>query len=353
MRDWEIIDSLAYDHVKSNQLSKAASALISDPPVAVSPAVIDEMKSKHPEARDIDVARKLALRAVDGGAACQTEKESLCKAVRSFPKGSAGGTNGLRPQHLQDALASLFQHDLVNELAALCNSLLRGDIPSEVKPWFFGGKLAALPKTDGTLRPIAVGDTLRRLTSKLALEEVSNDIRSYLEPIQVGVGSKHGCERIVHVVRQWLARNNADKDKVLVSLDLANAFNTIDRAAIMAGVRRVCPSAAPWIDASYGQDSMLLLGETEIDSSRGVQQGDPVGPAVFALGIHNDILEAKAQTEEEYPNELDFVAFFLDDATAAGTSQAVKYFLDALLARLRAKGMEANVRRCSCRKRQY
>ena len=114
------------------------------------------------------------------------------------------------------------QHDLLSEFVTLSNYLLRGEIPSEVKPWFFGGKLAALPKPDGTLRPIAVGDTLRRLTSKLALEEVSNDIRCYLEPIQVGVGSKHGCERIVHVVRQWLARKSPDKERVLVSLDLAS-----------------------------------------------------------------------------------------------------------------------------------
>ena len=211
---------------------------------------------------------------------------------------------------------------------------------------FFGGKLAALPKPDGTLRPIAVGDTLPRLTSKLAWETAASDIRSYLEPIQVGVGSKHGCDRIVHVVRQWLGRNRAAKDKVLISLDLANAFNTIDRAAVLAGVRRVCPSMAPWIDASYSQDSVLLLGTNELTSSRGVQQGDPAGPAVFALGIQEDILEAKARTDQEYPTELYFVAFFLDDGTAAGTSQAVKHFLDVLLTRLRGKGMEANVGKC-------
>ena len=103
---------------------------------------------------------------------------------------------------------------------------------------------------------------------------------------------------------------------------------------------------APWIDASYSQDSALLLGTNELTSSRGVQQGDPAGPAVFALGIQEDILEAKARTDEEYPNELDFVAFFLDDGTAAGTSQAVKHFLDVLLTRLRGKGMEANVGKC-------
>ena len=90
-----------------------------------------------------------------------------------------------------------------------------------------------------------MGDTLRRLASKLALREVSADIPSFLEPIQVGVGCKHGCERIVHVARQWMGRNRSEQDKVLAAQDLANAFSTIDRAALMSGVRRVCPSIAP------------------------------------------------------------------------------------------------------------
>ena len=105
----------------------------------------------------------------------------------------------------------------------------------------------------------------------------------------MGVGSKYGCERIVHVVRQWLGRNRQARDKVCATVDLANAFNNIDRSAFMSAVRRTCPGMAPWIDASYAQESVLLLAAADLSSSRGVQQGDPVGPALFALGIHDDI----------------------------------------------------------------
>ena len=99
------------------------------------------------------------------------------------------------------------KQEFIRQFVTLSNSLLRGEVPDEVGPWLFGAKLAALPKPDGTLRPIAVGDTIRRLVGKLAINEVSEDIRSYLEPVQLGVGSKHGCERIVHVTWQWLGRN--------------------------------------------------------------------------------------------------------------------------------------------------
>jgi len=69
----------------------------------------------------------------------------VCKLVQSFPKGSAGGPSGLRPQLLQDAFATLFQHGLANQLTTFCNTLLRGEVPSEVKPWLFGATLAVLP----------------------------------------------------------------------------------------------------------------------------------------------------------------------------------------------------------------
>ena len=91
---------------------------------------------------------------------------------------------------------------------------------------------------------------------------------------------------------------------------------------------------------------MLKLGSTEIHSSRGVQQGDPIGPALFALAVHDDILQAKAHTEQLLPNRLNFVAFFLDDGVAAGSSRAVKCFVDTLASKLSEKGLSANIDKC-------
>ena len=91
---------------------------------------------------------------------------------------------------------------------------------------------------------------------------------------------------------------------------------------------------------------MLKLGSTEIHSSRGVQQGDPIGPALFALAVHDDILQAKAHTEQLLPNRLNFVAFFLDDGVAAGSSRAVKCFLDSLTSKVNVKGASVTIDKC-------
>ena len=68
-------------------------------------------------------------------------------------------------------------------------------------PWICSATLVALPKPDGSLRPIAVGEAIRRLTAKVCLAAGEDSVREYLEPVQVGVGTKGGCEAAVHTAR--------------------------------------------------------------------------------------------------------------------------------------------------------
>ena len=83
---------------------------------------------------------------------------------------------------------------LVEALSAFCNSVLAGRCPREVSPFFFGGRLLALNKEGGGVRPIAIGLTLRRLASKLACDVAIPTCAPLLSPIQLGVGVAGGLE---------------------------------------------------------------------------------------------------------------------------------------------------------------
>jgi len=89
-------------------------------------------------------------------------------AVRSFNPGSSGGVDGLRPQHIRDMLDVSSAESLLSALTDFVNLILSGGLPLAVRPAFFGGRLHALAKKDGGLRPIAVGMSLRRLVAKVA-----------------------------------------------------------------------------------------------------------------------------------------------------------------------------------------
>ena len=48
---------------------------------------------------------------------------------------------------------------------------------------------------------------------KLLAKADAETVREYLEPLQVGVGTKLGAESVVHVVRQWLGRHRTDTER--------------------------------------------------------------------------------------------------------------------------------------------
>ena len=91
----------------------------------------------------------------------------------------------------------------------------------------------ALRKPNNSLRPIAVGETLRRLCRKVSGELVGFSVKSFLEPTQVGVQTKSGCEAVVHTTRHWTKTFCDDPDRVLVLTDISNAFNCVSRGAVL------------------------------------------------------------------------------------------------------------------------
>ena len=84
-------------------------------------------------------------------------EDEVLQAVPSFPRGSAGGPDGLCPQHLLDltgASAELGGQQLLRALTSFCNHVLEGNTPSSVHPVFFGATLIPLRKKDGAFNQL-------------------------------------------------------------------------------------------------------------------------------------------------------------------------------------------------------
>jgi hypothetical protein len=201
--------------------------------------------------------------------------EAIWEALQSFPKDTAAGNTSLRAQHLLDACTPANKTVVLEQLAAAANTLARGDAPPELAPYLAGASLFALEKKGGGLRPIAVGEILRRLVGKALCKEVQESAKTYFFPHQVGVACSQGTECAVHTVNQWVARNAATANRVVLKLDFANAFNTVDRAAALVELRAHFPQLARWAQWLYAQHSHLVFGTRLLTSATGVQQGDP------------------------------------------------------------------------------
>ena len=72
----------------------------------------------------------------------------------------------------------------------------------------------------------------------------------------------------------------------MLLVDFKNAFNLVDRSVLLQEARGRCPSIAPWVEFCYVRPARLYYEDSILWSSQGVQQGDPLGPLLFALALH-------------------------------------------------------------------
>ena len=155
-----------------------------------------------------------------------------------------------------------------------------GKAPVEISGWLAGANLFALKKKDSSIRLVAAGDVTRRLVSKLCCLHCKEQASELLQPLQYGVGIKGGAEAVVHCSRAILAQNPT---LASLQLDFRSAFNEVERAPILEEVGQHFPSILAWVSFCYGNPSKLRFRSKFLESSRGVQQGDPLGPLRFCL----------------------------------------------------------------------
>lgn len=158
-------------------------------------------------------------------------EKDVFHSIKSFPNGSGAGIDGLLPQHLKDlTLPSTGEAGLrlLKSITALSNYMLSGKLQSDFIKIMYGASLCALDRKGGGVRPIVVGNTFRRLTSKLACWSVRSDMASKFAPRQVGFGINGGCEAAAHATRTFIKKNSHRK-VVIVKIDFQNAFNEVDR----------------------------------------------------------------------------------------------------------------------------
>jgi hypothetical protein len=257
------------------------------------------------------------------------------KASLSFRPGSAPGPSGLRPEHLRAALKGAPPNRADSALAGLTrvvNLMAAGGVPACVAPYLCGARLHAALKKDGGLRPVAIGNLLRRLVSKLVAAALLNKAAGRFSPHQLGVGVRGGCEAVLHTLRRLVA--DAGDEVHVVQADLVNAFNQADRSAGLQGIMDEFPEALSWAITCYGATSELLFGDFIISSSAGFQQGDPIAGLLFALTLHPVVEKILAEVPDLLLN-----VWFHDDGTMAGTLPQLRAAIDILSQEGPARGL--------------
>jgi hypothetical protein len=249
------------------------------------PLVLQQLRELHPDSSD----RPIPPLPLDTFTPLAVDEGAIGRLLQHCNNGKAGGPSGWN-----GAMLSVLAGSTVcrKGIARLIHDIIRGDIPYAVRHHLLATRLIALTKPNGKLRPIAMGEIFYRIAAIYAVRSVTTAARDLLQPHQFGIGVPAGCEFVVHSMQHALTDLSTGTPMAAIKVDIANAFNTCDRALLLdkllatpelEGLHRL----AYW---AYSQPTLLLPQRRSIaqplhtiQSQQGVRQGDPLSSLLFCL----------------------------------------------------------------------
>ena len=178
---------------------------------------------------------------------------------------------------------------------------------------FLACRLIPLDKNPG-LRPIGIGEVLRRIAGKVVVTHFRTEIVTSVGSLQVCAGQEAGCKSIIHAMQ---AIYEDETCEAVLLVDASNAFNSINRNVFLHNVAIICPVIALYVKNCYCLHSRhFIIGGKEIRSCEGTTQGDPIAMAVYAIAIIPMILMIVDITSKI--DDSTKTAAYADDVTAAG-----------------------------------
>ena len=92
---------------------------------------------------------------------------------------------------------------LVKVITGFVNLILSGISDQLISNIFYGGRLIALQKKSGDIKPIAIGYTLRQLAAKCANQHALTKLTDFFSPIQLGIGTQGEAKAAVQAIRRY------------------------------------------------------------------------------------------------------------------------------------------------------
>ena len=151
---------------------------------------------------------------------------------------------------------------------------------------------------------------------------VKQDIVNSSCKVQMCSGQSSGSEAAIHAMRDLFEE---EESEAVLLVDAANAFNSINRNAFLHNINILCPTFAKYAGNCYRIPSRLfVIGGYELISSEGTTQGDPLGMAIYAIGL-TPLLDMMMEIVINIKS-----AAFADDLTAIGMCHKLRQWWNYL-----------------------
>ena len=249
----------------------------------------------------------------------------------SLTKG-AGGPSQLDAEQYRHILTSrkykAENKDLREQMAQLARKLASEVLDPSILEAYIACRLIPLDKNPG-VRPIGIGEILRRIIGKYIGWVLKKDIQEAAGPLQTASGLQSGAEAAIHCMKTIF---ESDKTEAVILVDASNAFNSLNRQAALHNIRIICPQLSTLLINTYRRPArMIILGSVDILSVEGTTQDDNLAMAFYALGttpLINTLLNTSPNVSQ---------VCLADDVTGAGTLTDLRKWSDTVIVATRFK----------------
>ena len=207
---------------------------------------------------------------------------------------------------------------LADKIATLARLLVTETILHDHILSLLACRLVPLKKKDNGIRPVSVGECVRRIIGKTITGLLKEDIICAVGTLQTCAGLKLGIEAAIHAVRKSYEE---DKSECLLVVDTDNAFKKLNRKVSLENIKTLCPSMYTYLHNSYNTPAMLYLENgNHILSQESVTQGDNAAMAMYALSTRPLIQALSSETANDEVKQV----WYADDSYAVESLAGVK-----------------------------
>ena len=202
---------------------------------------------------------------------------------------------------------------------------------------YIASRLIPLDKNPG-LRPIGVGEVLRRIIGKAVAWSLSMKIKEAAGPLQTCAGHGAGAEAAIHAMRKIYEDDATD---AVLLIDAENAFNSMNRQVALHNIHVICPSIAAYITNTYRNSSRLVIaGGAELTSQEGTTQGDPLAMPWYSM--NTTTLINFLRNREHVVKQV----WLADDAAVGGRLEGLFNWYETLIMEGKKYGYYVNKKKC-------
>jgi len=155
--------------------------------------------------------------------------------------------------------------EICNALAFIARRICTEFVDPAGLPTFVACRLIALDKCPG-VRPIGIGETIRRVIGKAISTITREEIQEAASPLQVCGGHLSGCEAAVHAMQQIY---ESFETEAIILVDASNAFNSLNRQIALRNIQHICPPLSKVVINTYREDVCLFIDGEAIFSQEG------------------------------------------------------------------------------------